>query len=159
MGEKQGFMTSVVALASQKWGVGGDWPLSIGMGGARDTGPMLRVGHLAILVPVESQKLVGPAQFLRAMSVLANGLGHAPSQTQPHAIITLYALMSNGRQWSSTGSAALGCRLCATASTSGVGGRLVADTALLCLSHCSPMQLLSVNRRALGARLYPHCDH
>lgn len=32
-GEKQGFMTSVVALASQKWRVEGDWPLGIGMGG------------------------------------------------------------------------------------------------------------------------------
>lgn len=30
MGEKQGFMTSVVALASQKWGIEGDWLLGIG---------------------------------------------------------------------------------------------------------------------------------
>lgn len=29
-GEKHGFMTSVVGLASQKWGNEGDWPLGIG---------------------------------------------------------------------------------------------------------------------------------
>jgi hypothetical protein len=28
-GEKQGFMTSVAGLASQKWGIEGDWPLGI----------------------------------------------------------------------------------------------------------------------------------
>ncbi len=34
-GEKHGFMTSVVGLASQKWGIEGDWPLGIVMRNTR----------------------------------------------------------------------------------------------------------------------------
>lgn len=41
-GEKLGFKTSVVGLASQKWEVEGDWPLGIGIG---DVTLMWRIDH------------------------------------------------------------------------------------------------------------------
>ncbi len=77
MGEKQGFMTSVVALASQKWGVGGDWPLGRGMGGME-----------ASFVPFESLRLAGLAPFQSSETASTAAL-LKPYGTRP---LTFYAL-------------------------------------------------------------------
>lgn len=74
MGEKQGFMTSVVALASQKWGVGWDWPLGRGMGVTEvagcSFGNLLRRSNYSNLLQLLNRAPFRSSETLSAMPIL-----------------------------------------------------------------------------------------